>query len=148
MKGIVISMLLAVIACNSTLDFLELGATGDITITVDCEGGYKFKHSRYKVSPTTVQKGKPINIVALGNLLEQATITGIKVVAYLNGVESFTDSKSYTQITLPAGAPYTYTYNVNVPSFVPTGTFEANLYLVNDQSKTISCLKASFEYVN
>lgn len=154
MKIALVFSLLSILFTFSNSEFTFLESVGDLKINIvgkgevnfilDCESNLPTKHLRAIAKPEVVEKGKPINLKAQIQALSKIHIDDVLVIGKFNGVESFKDVKKLND-DVAEDDKYMYTYDTNVPEFIPAGTFEIFIYLrLGD--KHLSCLKAYFSF--
>lgn len=123
----------------------KVAGPGDVQIIENCDNNPAFVNTRTKVTPMKIEKGGSIDIKVVGQDSKQDKMQKIEVVAFLNGVQSFTDIRPFTDDVKP-GANVLYEYTTQIPSFIPQGRFEIYLRLVNKDNEKVSCLKAYFDF--
>jgi len=155
-KFFVLTILLLAVAANCEFDYAPaetnelkfLGGKPDpgvISIEENCANGAVFVNTRTKVSPQKITRGQTIDIKIIGQSKKDLQADHIQVIAKLNGVESFKETKPFKQEVKP-GVNTMYEYSTAVPTFIPEGTFEIFVYIVDNQGNNDSCLKASFDF--
>lgn len=150
MKAFMFLTLILIAFCSSLeLKFLNNNLSdpqpGELVWTQDCETGSPFEHKKIKATPNIVSKGESMNLKAAVQSDSPQSVRGVLLVAYLNGVQSFTQSKQLND-EVEAGEMYIYSFDVTVPSFIPTGSFDFYFFLVDGEEKHLSCLKGHFYF--
>ena len=118
---------------------------GRVYTKLNCEDSYPFLNSRAKVNPTTVVKGDKISLKIVGQSNKPLTIKNIHVVAKLNDIPSFDDTRQINK-DIDAGSNFVYSYEVNVPTFIPEGKFDIQIFLQDASDTNIACFNAWFSY--
>jgi len=112
-----------------------------ITI-VDCLPGSVLRLTNIKVTPTELQKGKPISMKAVGVFTAASDVTNLHISANLNGQEIFKNDVAKASHQNPG--PYMFSYDNNVPTFTPAGHWEVYVWCMNGDNK-LACIKATFD---
>lgn len=119
---------------------------GKVVIVLNCDDSdNSFTNSKTKVNPIIVTKGETIQVKVQGTSDKDIDLSKLSVVASLNGVEAFNDSKSLEGSKIVANQPFTYDYQTTVPTFIPEGRFDIKMFILNTEGKKVSCLDAYFD---
>lgn len=107
----------------------------------DCMPDSILKITRTGVTPPEVEKGTSIHMVAQGIFREERDVTNIHVEVTLNGQEIYRNDVQKKGHA--SKGPYTFSYDNNVPTFVPSGQWNVNVWLMGGNEK-LACIRATF----
>ena len=150
--SVILSLLIVSAVNSSNFKFLDDTAMesiklekGEISFKLDCEPGLPIKHIAVKANPTSVIKGEPINFKGKVETNSKVTVSQLIILAKLNNEDAFDAKKDIVTDIVP-GTPFLYSYDITVPTYVPSGKFDIFLYLIDKDGKHLSCLNAQFDY--
>lgn len=134
-------------AQSNSFTFLENSELqpGEISFKKDCEPNLPLTHLAVKANPSKVEKGKPITFKGKVYANTDVKTSKILVKAKFNDVDSFEQEKALENTT-KAHFSFVYSFDVQVPSFVPQGKYNIMLYIVDEKGDHLSCLNALFEF--
>lgn len=149
MKVLILSLLVALSSCQfkflEKADLKVTAAPGEIVLTPDCQAGLPFIHKKEKATPNVIEKGGSINLKAAVQSDQPLHVAGLTIVCYLNGTEAYNQKKDLND-DVEAGEMYIYTIDAGIPSFVPSGSFDIQVKLVDKDGNPLSCLAAHFDF--
>ncbi len=152
-KTVLLMVIIAFAVCEKQLnldkflareadDFIVENPNGYPITVSNCLPGSPLQITNIKVKPTEVTKGKPIQLLAAGVFTQPEDTTSLHIQTLLDGKSIMESDVPHVSHCSPG--PYSFFYNNNVPTFVPTGHWEVFVYLMGGDTK-LACIKGTFD---
>lgn len=137
-------IILFAVICFALTNKLQILKDSPITIKINCDPSAPFVISNYKVTPDTIKRGIKLEFKAVGSFKTTTTVNGLRIQAKIAGIVAQDTITPIKEETVEAGKSYIYNINQSVPSLAPPGNYEINIFLTNNDSKSLSCMQALF----
>ena len=103
-----------------------------------------FKVTQKAVDPPALIKGQGIRIKVGGVMTQDTVVSKLHLDTFFNGKVIYTNEVDKKNAAVPKGK-WAYDYEASVPTFTPAGHWEIFIYIVDNNQKNISCIKAMFD---
>ena len=112
-----------------------------------CPGsdGKRVSVSKAPINPYPIKKGSPVKFDVIGTASSAINQKNARLDVYASGSKIFTTSVG-SSYSAGAGAAYDYTFTYAIPSFVPTGTYDVWISMIDTAGSTITCVELNLSF--
>ena len=137
------SKLVSIALC---LIFSSAVVCGDIPYSL-CPGtdGSMIALSHVGADPWPIVKGKSAAFLINGDAKVDINQKSARMDIYLGSSKIFSTAAGGINTT-SAGKPYSYSFSYTIPSFVPPGTYDVRVNMVDGSGKAYTCVRLSMHF--
>ena len=112
-----------------------------------CPGsdGSKISVSSCPIVPFPIVKGKPVIFEVVGTAKVAISQKNARIDVYTSGTKIFTSNVGSSYST-GAGQGYDYKFGYSIPSFVPAGSYEIHISMIDTSGNSLGCVLVNMNF--
>ena len=112
-----------------------------------CPGadGSKVNVQTCPIQPYPIVKGSPVKFAVQGTAQVAISQKNARMDVYTSGSKIFSTTVGSSYSTA-AGSPYNYSFTYSIPSFVPPGSYDVWISMLDNSGNTITCVLVGMNF--
>ena len=108
-------------------------------------GSSRVSVTKTPISPYPIKKGSPVKFDVIGSAVAAVNQKNARLDVYASGSKIFTTAVGGSY-SVGTGAAYDYTFTYAIPSFVPTGTYDIWISMIDTAGSIITCVQLTVAF--